>query len=308
MTVPNGSKVFLTNPSNNTFIYPATISSAIFVGSRMLSDIINDTGITVEPATYLKSYYYPKGSTNKSTVNLIGLVSKSYNNVDIAIGENASGISFLNNGPITLNGNILMNTKSSTIGTVQVLNADSTAVTVGSKSLPTIINSSVAPKIALPNGNTYTIYHSGNKPSASDIDALPTSGGTVNGPLTVNSIMYMSNDSGIVTKMKDGTSTRLIWMSNTDTVSVGQTRCQTNINSLDNPKVVLPSGTYNIYHSGNKPKELSSSGNRTADSGLNVTSNDGLSMNTIYSNDYPCMYGNLLNLNGQECYHLSAEN
>lgn len=82
---------------------------------------------------------------------------------------------------------------------------------------------------------------------------LPTTGGTITGSLNLNSNIYMNNDSGIVVKKKDGNNTRLAWMSNTDTMYYGSKDCQTNINSLGTPYIVLPDGSYPMYHAGNKP-------------------------------------------------------
>lgn len=82
---------------------------------------------------------------------------------------------------------------------------------------------------------------------------LPTTGGTITGSLNLNSNIYMNNDSGIVVKKKDGSNTRLAWMSNTNTMYYGSKDCQTNINSLGTPYIVLPDGSYPMYHAGNKP-------------------------------------------------------
>ena len=81
---------------------------------------------------------------------------------------------------------------------------------------------------------------------------LPTTGGTITGRLNLNSNIYMNNDSGIVTTKSDGNTTRLLWMSNSDTVYLGSKDCQANINSSGTPYVMMSSGNYPIYHEGNK--------------------------------------------------------
>lgn len=56
---------------------------------------------------------------------------------------------------------------------------------LGSASIPTILRSNVNPSV-LVGSNTYTLYHTGNKPTASTVGALSTSGGTLGGNLTID--------------------------------------------------------------------------------------------------------------------------
>ena len=104
---------------------------------------------------------------------------------------------------------------------------------------------------------------------------LPTTGGTITGSLNLNSNIYMNNDSGIVVKKKDGSNTRLAWMSNTNTMYYGSKDCQTNINSLGTPYIVLPDGSYPMYHAGNKPTASDIGANTTLFSGSFSSMTDG---------------------------------
>lgn len=234
MAVPNGSKVFLTNPSTNTFIYPATISSAIFVGNRILSDIVNDNGITIEPSTYLKSYYYSKGSNNKSPVNLIGLVSSSYNNVDITIGENASGVSFLNNGPIYHNGK-------------RVYDED-------------IFN--IADYVT----KKYLTSTLSNYVTSVDLDnyVQTDNTGTINNDLTLsyNKALYLKNQAGANLLLAKISGSDLLF---------GDTRLNLKVYSLNDPKLYMDDKEYTIYHSGNLKLNIDGNNYAKLENGIRTT-------------------------------------
>ena len=81
-----------------------------------------------------------------------------------------------------LNANIHNLTLHTNTGNGQMLTADTHKIYVGNPQTPLAIESSSNPEVKV--GNTvYQLYHTGNKPTANQIGALPLSGGIMSGTL-----------------------------------------------------------------------------------------------------------------------------
>ena len=104
----------------------------------------------------------------------------------------------------------------------------------------------VNPKITV-DGKEYTLYHEGNKPSANDIEALPTSGGTMSGSIDLENNIPVN---GIA---KDGTVIPLILLYGKDVFMGGGNNTNLYLRSVNNPIVQVGGNDYKLYHTGNKP-------------------------------------------------------
>lgn len=65
--------------------------------------------------------------------------------------------------------------------------------------------------------------------------------------------VVLENNLGIYGKRVDGTSDNLIKRTVSDTVQIGSVNHSTFIHSYSTPTITLPSGSYRMYHEGNKP-------------------------------------------------------
>lgn len=162
------------------------------------------------------------------------------------------------------------------------------------------------------NNLLYTVYHTGNKPSASDVGAVPLSGNTKDSPITGN--VYIQN----YVKWIDSTNNKEINMigfnetskesiygggNNTGGVTFDTAGGSDSIKVWD----AVNGKSYKVYHTGNAPKALWSAGDKTAETGTEAPVSGHMAMNTIYDNGYPCSYGNLLTLSGAGKAELAME-
>ena len=85
-----------------------------------------------------------------------------------------------------LNANIHNLALHNSTGNGQMMTADFNRIYVGNPNTPLTIESSSNPIVNV-GGREYQLYHTGNKPTAGDIGALPLSGGTMNGTIYMES-------------------------------------------------------------------------------------------------------------------------
>ena len=145
----------------------------------------------------------------------------------------------------TLTGNVVLENNMAiggkdTSGTVKWLTwVDlSDNANFGDTGLKSVINSSVNPEVNISGKGLCKLYHTGNKPTPSEIGALASTGGTLTGDLTCNQYLNINAWSGY------GTGQANIWFdaktANNKTLKMG---------NVDN--IALSKG--NVYHPGNKP-------------------------------------------------------
>ena len=152
-------------------------------------------------------------------------------------------------------------------------------------------NNTVNPKITVA-GKECTLYHTGNKPSASDVGAVPLAGNTKDSPITAD--MYFANSKGLFGIDPNGNPVRLTVHSN-GTNYFGIKDCPSMIRSSNNPQVMVGDNIFKIYHTGNKP------------SASDVGANSGL-----FSGSIPSMTDGWINgvdtviLNYNNCFHAQA--
>ena len=99
----------------------------------------------------------------------------------------------------TLSGNIVLNNDKAiggknTSGTVKWLTwiDKSNSANFGDTGLKSVINSNVNPEIHIGGQGVYTLYHTGNKPTAAEVGALPLTGGTLTGDTTFNQFLKLN--------------------------------------------------------------------------------------------------------------------
>ena len=94
----------------------------------------------------------------------------------------------------------------------------------GDVSIKSVINSNANPEVNIGGNGIYTLYHTGNKPTAAEIGALPLTGGTLTGDLTCNQYLNINAWSGYGTGAAkiwyDATATnnRMLRMTNVDNI------------------------------------------------------------------------------------------
>ena len=184
------------------------------------------------------------------------------------------------------------------------------------------------------NGSTtYTLYHTGNKPSATDVGALPIGGGTMTGKITTpnNAQGIQIGDDVIlcdrniadhlVLEGSTATNGGITFGSGKDTniyrgganiLKTDDTMnavggFQWNGQSLDSRYAAASHGTHltigtgsgNAAAGNHTHNAIVSRGNVTCESGITARpAVAGLSMTQAYNNGYPSTYGNVINLRG----------
>lgn len=148
--------------------------------------------------------------------------------------------------------------------------------------------------------------------TASEIGALPITGNTPSNPITGN--LYIQN----YVKWMDSTNNKEINMigfnetnkeviygggNNTGGITFDTAGGSNSIKVWD----AVNGKSYKVYHTGNVPKILWNSGDKTAETGTEAPNAGHMCMNTIYNNGYPCSYGNLLTLSGAGKSELAME-
>lgn len=169
-------------------------STGVFVGSHSKTAVINThTDLCVNTSNGGTNWrVYHEG--NKPTAEDIGLVE---NNEIIVPANNSSGARIKNFSEDKQNFTTLMSSRP-----------DSSVWAMHSIG----VNDQQGPiyEVEDPNGDTLTkrhrIYHEGFKPTAADVGALSTSGGNVNGKITIESgyPIVTANNYGLAGKSTDG--------------------------------------------------------------------------------------------------------
>ena len=129
------------------------------------------------------------GSTGKS-VNGSGNVSWSLSEIGAAAASHTHNYLPLTGG--TLSGNVVLNNNvaiggKDTSGTTKWLAWVDKAnnAQFGDVAIKSVINSNANPEVNVGGKGIYTLYHTGNKPTAAEIGALPLTGGTLTGKIDV---------------------------------------------------------------------------------------------------------------------------
>lgn len=126
---------------------------------------------------------------------------------------------------------------------------------VGSADIENVcIYSKTNPKVSV-DGSTYTLYHTGRKPTASDIGALPLTGGTLTGKLAFENL---GTGGGLNANIHNlalhaNTGNGQMMTADRDRIYVGNPQTHLTIESKTNPIVNVNGTTYQLYHTGNKP-------------------------------------------------------
>lgn len=115
-------------------------------------------------------------------------------------------------------------------------------------------NNTVNPKITVA-GKECTLYHTGNKPSASDVGAVPLAGNTKD-TATTGAIRLGNNKFIDGVLADDSNVASLMGLDSNDNAIFGGIYKPTIIRSSNNPSVMVGSNTYTMYHTGNKPKTV----------------------------------------------------
>lgn len=104
-------------------------------------------------------------------------------------------------------------------------------------------------------GTTYTLYSTGNKPTANDVGALPVTGGTVTGDVIINGALeaqgrLITNEALYVTNGTDGAFAAKLGSNGVD---LGDTNKSTAICSSETPKYWDGQARYNIHNDKDNP-------------------------------------------------------
>ena len=189
---------------------------------------------------------------NKPTASEIGAAAASHTHSYLPLtGGTLSG-------NVVLNNNIAIGGKDTSETTKWLAWVDkANNAQFGDVSIKSVINSNANPEVNIGGNGIYTLYHTGNKPSPSEIGAatsshthnyLPLTGGTLSGHLV------LENNTAIGGKDTSGTSKLLTWVDRANNAQFGDTTIKSVINSSVNPEVnISGKGICTLYHTGNKP-------------------------------------------------------
>lgn len=160
----------------------------------------------------------------------------------------------------TMTGAITM--ANSTAGQLKFKKTDGTAIVgmyvttgdnlrIGESGILANIYSSDNPKVVTPAGN-YTMYHTGYKPTAADVGALPLTGGTITGTMTIPNTLFVKSkaegDTSSIT-FRDASNTTVMYIGR----STGTNNIFRIVNSIDGGDISFgTTGAGNmVYTTGN---------------------------------------------------------
>lgn len=217
------------------------------------SGTINAEFIYVNNGTdYSPGWRRQYNTKNKPTASEIGAAAASHTHSYLPLtGGTLSG-------NVVLNNNIAIGSKDTSGATKWLAWIDKTNnAQFGDVAIKSVINSNANPEVNVGGKGIYTLYHTGNKPTPSEIGAaatshthnyLPLTGGTLSGHLV------LENNTAIGGKDTSGTSKLLTWVDRANNAQFGDTTSKSVINSSVNPEVnISGKGICTLYHTGNKP-------------------------------------------------------
>ncbi len=99
------------------------------------------------------------------------------------------------------------------------------------------------------------LYNTKNKPTAGDIGALPLTGGTMTGAIVFANYSAAGGNNALLRceQLKSATGNGQLITTNNSTIYVGNPSTLMQIESNNNPNVVVGNNRYTMYHTGNKP-------------------------------------------------------
>lgn len=132
-----------------------------------------------------------------------------------------------------------------------------TMILLGNASMPGAIQSNSATfPVRLANGTMYSVYTTGYKPTPADIGAMPTTGGTMTGALTVQNAVTATGSVNTQTSYRLRTNTICEYTDPNLVIGNGNMGLQFKCVGAKTPEVLIGADPTpkTLYHSGNLPK------------------------------------------------------
>ena len=170
-------------------------------------------------------------------------------------------LAFSNLGGGGLNANIHNTALHAYTGNGQMMAVGSDRIYVGNSNTHLTIESNSNPIVDI-SGSKYNLYHTGNKPTANEIGALPLSGGTLTGTLGINEgkLTFSKQIGGgqmssliNCQELQNNTGNGQMLTASSNRIYVGNPNTQLTLESGSNPIVNVGGTEYQLYHTGNKP-------------------------------------------------------